>query len=169
MRFFLAKSKTWISFVTFLTIASDSDAFSCMRDIWPSSSCVVAASRHLEKPPTRRGPYRDHFLDHLHPIRVLIRLQLFGQFVNLRFHLPFVISQTLLNSLKFAEGCLWDHKSLFPGQYRRVCLHRRLCVVTNRWGTAGSRSSRCRTDRRHRRKCLHRYRAGGRGCVEGKG
>jgi len=33
MTFFLAKSKIWISFVTFLTIASDSDAFSCIRDI----------------------------------------------------------------------------------------------------------------------------------------
>jgi len=33
MRFFLAKSKVWMSFVMFLTIASDSDAFSCIRDI----------------------------------------------------------------------------------------------------------------------------------------
>jgi len=107
MRFFLAMSKIWISFVTFLTIASDSDAFSCIRDIWPSSSYVGAMS-YSSPGEARDGkrPYRDHFLDQLHPIRVLVRLQLFGQLVNLRFHLPFVLVQTLLNRLKFTKGCL---------------------------------------------------------------
>ena len=107
MRFFLAMSKIWISFVTFLTIASDSDAFSCIRDIWPSSSCVgTVPTSSPEKGRDGERPYPDHFLDKSHPIRVLVRLQLFGQFVNLRLHLPFVLSQTLLNRLKFTEGCL---------------------------------------------------------------
>ena len=39
-------------------------------------------------------------------------------------------------------------------------------MVTNRWETAGSRSRRCRTARRHRQKCLHHCRPGGRGCAE---
>ena len=41
--------------------------------------------------------------------------------------------------------------------------------VTNRWGTAGLRSRRCQTVRRHHQKCLHRCRAGGRGYAEEKG
>ena len=107
MRFFLAMSNIWISFVTFFTIASDSDAFSCMRDICPNSSCVGAAQSL--SPNEARGserPHRDHLLYHLHPIRVLVCLQLFGQFVNLRFHLPFVVGQTLLDCVKFTKGSL---------------------------------------------------------------
>ena len=38
IKFFFARSNTWISFVMFLTTASDSVAFSRMRDIWPSRS-----------------------------------------------------------------------------------------------------------------------------------
>ena len=42
-------------------------------------------------------------------------------------------------------------------------------LVTNRWGIAGLKSRRCQTVRRLRQKCLHRCRAGGRGCAEEKG
>jgi hypothetical protein len=51
-------------------------------------------------------------LNHLHPIRVLVRFQLFGQLVDLGLHLTFAISQPLLHSFKFAERCLY-HQQFF--------------------------------------------------------
>jgi hypothetical protein len=53
----------------------------------------------------------------LHPIWVLVCLQLFGQLVNLRLHLPFAISQTSLHSIEFSERCLY-HQNLFLNRYQ---------------------------------------------------
>lgn len=39
LRFFFARSRTWMSLVMLFTIASDSVAFSRIRDIWPNRSC----------------------------------------------------------------------------------------------------------------------------------
>ena len=49
--------------------------------------------RRLDGPvKQKQKPYRDHFLNQLHSIRVLVHLELSSQLVDLLFHLLFAIS-----------------------------------------------------------------------------
>lgn len=102
MRFFFAMSKTWISLVIFRTTASDSVAFSRIRDIWLRSS-FRGDYQYPGAYVTRACAYRDHFLDDLHLVWILIPLEFGLQSVYLSLKLSFTLSKTGANRVHIGK------------------------------------------------------------------
>lgn len=105
MRFLLARSRTCISLVIFRTTASDSVAFSRIRDICPRRSCVVSV--HGNSLHTVKSTYRDHLLNDLHARRVLLLAELFPQQSDLTQEVAFILRQPILNGLEMTQRCLY--------------------------------------------------------------
>ena len=113
IRFFLARSSTCISLVIFRTTASDSVAFSRMRDICPRRSYKIDAGGRvlvlaLVCTVKNKGEetYRNHLLYELHSTGVLVSTQLLPEYIYFGLQVSLLLSETCLHGLKLTQSSL---------------------------------------------------------------